>query len=174
MNIKEICYLGIKIIAAGVTAAAMFFGVSKLTKTNENQNCNSKTIENNNCNTTNNNQPVIPPPEDNTVLSGLRKTQDICSKSFAVIQSLTTVVESLNRIFSGDGYNGSINYFNNQPLCNNYYQPNPWGNGYNGYPQVVQVDNNTVWTRLSPYIVAAGPNPNGNGYNNYYKNNYTI
>lgn len=186
MCFKEFCQLGIKILAAGVTATVVFFGIGKLSKKKKAvNNPNNATEESsseaategnssrfepssefgNNNRAEFNNYPQQP-AESNSVLAGLKKTQDICGKLFAVFQSLTTVVENLTRIFNGgSGYD--------QPYFN---QGNPWCY-YNQQPQTVQSDNGTIWTRLSPYIVAAGPNPNfnnnGGGFNNT-RNYYSI
>lgn len=185
MCFKEICQLGIKVLAAGLTAAAVFFGIGKLGEkkkkaVNNPEGEESKVEESsrsaegdnrfesswNNDNNNNNFQPMAPQQETNGVIAGLKKTQDICGKLFAVFQSLTTVVENLTRIFNG----GGSSYYD-QPYFN---QGNPWCY-YSQQP--VQMDNGTVWTRLSPYIVAAGPNPNNfnnnNGFNNN-RNHYSI
>lgn len=169
MSFKEFCQLGVKILAAGMTAAAVFFGIGKLTKKSKEKETaedNSKQEETSsngdnrfqfNCGEDQKQQPQ----QENSVINGLKKTQDVCGKLFAVFQSLTMVVENLNRIFGNNG--------NEQPYFN---QNNPWC--YSN--PVVQMDNGNVWTRLSPYIVAAGPNPNNNnnGYNNYGRNYYSI
>lgn len=177
MCFKEFCQLGIKILAAGMTAAAVFFGIGKLTKkvkekpketaAEDNSEQQSSSGEGNrfqfNCGEDQKEQPQQQ-QENNTVLNGLRKTQDICGKLFAVFQSLTMVVENLNRIFGRNSGGYEQPYFN---------QSNPWC--YSQQP-VVQMDSGNVWTRLSPYIVAAGPNPNNNdnGFNNYGRNHYAI
>lgn len=173
MCFKEFCQLGIKILAAGMTAAAVFFGIGKLTKKKkeepeetaaENNSEQQSSGEGNRFQFNYGDEQKEQPQQqqENAVLNGLKKTQDVCGKLFAVFQSLTMVVENLNRIFGGNSGSYEQPYFN---------QSNPWC-----YSQpVVQMDNGNVWTRLSPYIVAAGPNPNNNnGFNNYGRNHYAI
>lgn len=167
MNFKKVCQFGAKVLIAGVAVVAVYFGIDKLlSKTGSNtKEVNSSSSSGNSVVDSDLSQQNSSPKEinegSNNVISGLKKTQDICGKLFAVFQSLIMVVESVNRVFKNDG---------NQLEFGQYSQYNPWC--YSQYP-VVQMDNGNVWTRLSPYIVAAGPNPNSRNCNNY-GNNYSI
>lgn len=174
MNFREICQIGVKILVTGAAIMAVALGISKLTEKKQPVSASNGSSDGSN----GGNKPAfdnnpqrkdtlpVNHEVDNEMVNGLKKTQDMCGKLFAVFQSLIVVVESFNRIFS----NQPSNSYYNQPQMYGQFN-DPWGFPRQQYP-IVQVDNNTVWTRLSPYIVAAGPNPNSN--RNNYSGNYSI
>jgi len=159
MNWKLVCEVGFKVLTAAVAGAAVFVGISKAMTESDARKKIPKpeghvNAEEGGCVF----DPCQPPMQCNSssqhdepiILSSMRATQDSCSKLLAFVQSLTMVTENLTRIFGGS---------TPQPGSQMYYQ-NPWS-----YRQpVTGCNGQTVFTRVSPFIIEAGPVPNGRFY----------
>ena len=159
MDWKLVCEVGFKVLTAAVAGAAVFVGISKaMTESDARKRApkpepaNENPVGNGSCVF----DPCQPPmqcrPQQNEpiILASMRATQDSCSKLLAFVQSLTLVTENLTRIFGGS---------TPQPGSQMYCQ-NPWS-----YRQpVTGCNGQTVFTRVSPFIIEAGPVPNGRFY----------
>ena len=158
MNWKLVCEVGFKVLTAAVAGATVFVGISKaMTESDARKKMNKPEPEHvgtEGC--------VFDPSQSQMqklqqdepiVLTSMRATQDTCGKLFAFVQSLTLVTENLTRIFGGS---------TPQPGSQMYCQ-NPWS-----YRQpVTGCNGQTVFTRVSPFIIEAGPVPNGRFYPGY-------
>ena len=146
MNMKTICAIGLKILAAGLAGIAVFIGIGQLSK---NKSQSDESVSSDECDhEVNESSEVNINTSENSVKSGdkivdnLRKVQDTCSKVFTVIQSLTIVADNLSRVFGkkGPGYTQS------------YFGRDPWS-----YSQPIDMGNGQVWNRISPYIIEVPP-----------------
>lgn len=147
MNMKTICALGLKILAAGLAGVAVFIGIGQLSK-NKNQQSNSidESDVSSESNSDEENSEVVTTNESLTkgdkIVDNLRKVQDTCNKVFTVVQSLTIVADNLSRVFGKrtTGY------------TQNYFGRDPWS-----YNQPIDMGNGQVWNRISPYIIEVPP-----------------
>ena len=164
MDWKLVCEVGFKVLTAAVAGAAVFVGISKAMTESDARKRTSKPEQqpeqhqgfNEGCVFDPSQQSQMQRPQQNEpiVLTSMRATQDTCGKLFAFVQSLTLVTENLTRIFGGS---------TPQPGSQMYCQ-NPWS-----YRQpVTGCNGQTVFTRVSPFIIEAGPVPNGRFCQNYY------
>ena len=157
MDWKLVCEVGFKVLTAAVAGAAVFVGISKaMTESDARKKAPKPEPGHENPGGGCVFDPCQPPmqcqPQQNEpiVLTSMRATQDSCSKLLAFVQSLTMVTENLTRIFGGS---------TPQPGSQMYCQ-NPWS-----YRQpVTGCNGQTVFTRVSPFIIEAGPVPNGRFY----------
>ena len=158
MDWKLVCEVGFKVLTAAVAGAAVFVGISKA-MTESDARKKAPKPEPGHENPGGGCDPCQPPMQcqqqqnEPIVLASMRATQDSCSKLLAFVQSLTMVTENLTRIFGGS---------TPQPGSQMYCQ-NPWS-----YRQpVTGCNGQTVFTRVSPFIIEAGPVPNGRFYPGY-------
>jgi len=155
MDWKLVCEVGFKVLTAAVAGTAVFVGISKaMTESNARKNMpKSEPPKQEGCVFDPMQQPPMQCKEEPIVLASMRATQDSCSKLLAFVQSLTLVTENLTRIFGGGTF---------QPGSQMYYQ-NPWS-----YRQpVTGCNGQTMFTRVSPFIIEAGPVPNSRGFYPY-------
>lgn len=161
MDWKLVCEVGFKILTAAVAGAAVFVGISKAITEGEkksggeHQGKNDQMFTEESCVFDPSQSPVqqVNVSNEPVVLKSMKATQDTCGKLFAFVQSLTMVTENLTRIFGGGTY---------QPGSQMYCQ-NSWS-----YRQpVTGCNGQTVFTRVSPFIIEAGPVPNGRGFYPY-------
>lgn len=151
MDWKVVCEVGFKVLTAAVAGAAVFVGISKAmtesgNRKKEGANPGGEHINPGGCVF----DPTAKPPmqcetqqNEPVILASMRATQDSCSKLLAFVQSLTLVTENLTRIFGGHTAQPGI------PM----YGQNPWS-----YRQpVTGCNGQTVFTRVSPFIIEAGP-----------------
>lgn len=138
MNIKRVCIIGLKVLAAAAAGFAVWASFSNNKTNNNTEGCRGhKSHENGEGDKRENKELQISSAKKKgaEVVSGLKKFQDTCGKIFSVAQSLATVGENLYRIFNGG---------------NNPYQQSQGGRCGDG----------PAFTRVTANIIEAGWNPN--------------
>lgn len=123
MNFKKIVRVGLKIVAAAVAGLAAFMGLDEILtkKVHKEGGSTSYSPLGNGSGPLSDLPPVPPKPQDEyvemgtgaAVIEGLRKTQGMAMKVMTVIQTLTSVTETMVGLF-GKG--------NSQPLLGGFYQ----------------------------------------------------
>lgn len=169
----QIISIGLKVLAAVGVGAAVYLGIDKLAKTNNNPNPTGNENPNSNLNPTPENQNSnniqqtgnggVEMRTEDKIINGLKTAQDICGRAFSLCQNLAIAADNIIKIFGGRSYGGNYSgysggYYNN--CCPN--------NGYHD-----KYGDPPGFRRISPYILEfVGDDNNGNygGYNNYYNN----
>ena len=140
MNWKEICKIGLEVLASVTAGVIVFIGIEKSVSSSErkkNKNKDAPVQNSKGCIFNPHESKMIEEmdTQDSPVIDAMKGTQSTFGKVFNFIQDLTTATESLSRVF--DGGESAARSQQSQSRSSNK----------------INVGDGQTWTRQSPFII---------------------